>query len=92
MYLQPPPPFLEVTIGDQLKGVVDGGNIPGAKKLQATAPLSSYFSGPSDPGTVDLVVQLPPSGEDEALAHDQETQQQIRASFFPAIRNFESSD
>ena len=85
-YFQPPTPFSEVTIGDQLKGVMDGGNIPGAQKLQATVLVSSHFSGPSAPGTVDLVVQLPPLDKNEALVHDQGTQQQIRASFFLAIQ------
>ena len=62
-YLQPPTPFFEVTIGDQLKGVINGGSITGAEKLRGTMLLSSYFSGPSVPGTVDLVVQLPLTGE-----------------------------
>ena len=64
-YLQPPTPISEVSISDQLKGVIDGGKIPGANRLRATALLSSHFSDVPVPGTgtVDLVVQLPPSGE-----------------------------
>ena len=67
-YLQPPTPFFEFTIGDQLKGVINGGSITGTEKLRGTMLLSSYFSGPSVPGTVDLVVQLPLTGEYQPLS------------------------
>ena len=56
-------PLSDDNIVTTLGTIVDGANIPNAKKLKPMEELSYYFSEPPASETLHLVIQAPPPGE-----------------------------